>query len=153
MPEAGEATGRRVSPAPLDGVRQVVAVSSCKGGVGKSTVAANLALALAAAGRKVGLADVDIYGPSAPIMLGVSGQPRPGEDERIAPLTAHGLEVMSMGFFLDDAAPVIWRGPMAMSATKQFLRRRSHWTGPSSSRRRRTSPWPTSSAASECSTR
>jgi len=107
---------------PLEGVERIIAVSSCKGGVGKSTVAVNLALALAARGKRVGLADIDIYGPSVPIMLGVSGQPGPGKDEKIKPLEAFGLEVMSMGFFLDDAAPVIWRGPMAMSATKQFLR-------------------------------
>jgi len=117
-PEAGD--GPRQSR--LEGVDKVVAVSSCKGGVGKSTVAVNLAVALARQGHKVGLADVDIYGPSIPTMMGVSGQPRPGDDELIPALLAHGVEVMSMGFFLDDAAPVVWRGPMAMSATKQFLR-------------------------------
>ncbi len=122
MPESGAQGERVLSQTPLDGVKQVIAVSSCKGGVGKSTVATNLALALAAQGKKVGLADVDIYGPSAPTMLGVGGQPQPDGNEKIPPLTAHGIEVMSMGFFLDDAAPVIWRGPMAMSATKQFVR-------------------------------
>jgi ATP-binding protein involved in chromosome partitioning len=110
------------SQAPLEGVRRVIAVSSCKGGVGKSTVAVNLALALAAKGLQVGLADIDIYGPSAPTMLGISERPGPGDDERIPPLQAHGISVMSMGFFLDDNTPVSWRGPMAMSATRQFLR-------------------------------
>jgi ATP-binding protein involved in chromosome partitioning len=124
MPEAGAQSGGSADArqAKLEGVDRVVAVSSCKGGVGKSTVAVNLAVALVKKGLRVGLADVDIYGPSAPIMLGVSGQPKPGSDERITPLEAHGLQVMSMGFFLDATAPVIWRGPMAMSATKQFLR-------------------------------
>jgi ATP-binding protein involved in chromosome partitioning len=100
----------------------VIAVSSCKGGVGKSTVAVNLALALEKTGARVGLADVDIYGPSAPLMLGVTGRPQPIADNVIPPLSRHGIDVMSMGFFLDDSAPVIWRGPMAMSATRQFLR-------------------------------
>ena len=108
--------------APLEGIGDVIVVASCKGGVGKSTVAANLACALAATGKKVGLADMDIYGPSMPIMLGLSGRPKPEGDSLIPPLHAHGLSVVSMGFFLDDNAPVIWRGPMAMSATKQFLR-------------------------------
>ncbi len=107
---------------PLDGVGRIVAVASGKGGVGKSTVAVNLAAALSAAGRSVGLADMDIYGPSAPLMLGSSERPGPGEGELIGPVTAHGLKVISMGFFLDDSAPVVWRGPMVMSATKQFLR-------------------------------
>src|SRR5262245_9188792 len=108
--------------AKLETVDRVIAVSSCKGGVGKSTVAVNLAVALARSGAKVGLADVDIYGPSAPMMLGVTGRPQPVADNVIPPMHAHGIEVMSMGFFLDDSAPVIWRGPMAMSATRQFLR-------------------------------
>jgi ATP-binding protein involved in chromosome partitioning len=127
MPEIaqGQAPGPGQGPARqtrIDGISRVIAVASCKGGVGKSTVAVNLACALAAEGKKVGLADMDIYGPSAPIMLGISGQPKPSLDGLIPPLEAHGLSVVSMGFFLDDAAPVIWRGPMAMSATKQFLR-------------------------------
>ena len=119
-PEAGHAGHAR--QAKLETVKHVVAVSSCKGGVGKSTVAVNLALALARGGARVGLADVDIYGPSAPLMLGITGHPTPIADNLIPPMQAHGLEVMSMGFFLDESAPVIWRGPMAMSATRQFLR-------------------------------
>jgi len=123
MPEqTAGAAGQAPKQARLEGVARVIAVSSCKGGVGKSTVAANLAVALGRSGLRVGLADVDIYGPSAPIMFGLSERPGPGEDELIPPLEAHGISVMSMGFFLDDNAPVIWRGPMAMSATRQFLR-------------------------------
>ncbi|MFN2425334.1 MAG: P-loop NTPase [Candidatus Binatia bacterium] len=107
----------------LDGVARIVAVASGKGGVGKSTVAANLAVALRALGRRVGLADVDIYGPSAPIMFGIHELPHPSENTRLLePLESCGIKVMSMGFFLDEQAPVVWRGPMAMSATKQFLR-------------------------------
>ncbi len=117
MPEGGQALETR-----LDGVRRVVAVSSCKGGVGKSTVAVNLALALARRGREVGLADVDIYGPSAPLLLNIAEKPRPATGDRIAPVRVHAVAVMSMGFFLGEDAPVVWRGPMAMSATRQFLR-------------------------------
>ena len=106
----------------IPGIDKIIAVSSCKGGVGKSTIAVNLALALRRAGLRVGLADVDIYGPSVPMLLGVSGQPEAEGDDQIPPKEAFGIQVMSMGFFLSDDAPVIWRGPMAMSATKQFLR-------------------------------
>lgn len=122
MPEQTAPAGQAPEQTRLEGVARVIAVSSCKGGVGKSTVAANLAVALGRSGLRVGLADVDIYGPSAPIMFGLSERPGPGDDERIPPLEAHGISIMSMGFFLDDNAPVIWRGPMAMSATRQFLR-------------------------------
>jgi ATP-binding protein involved in chromosome partitioning len=124
MPEAAPAGAPPVSRQPrIDGVARIIAVSSGKGGVGKSTVAANLAVALRALGRRVGLADVDIYGPSAPIMFGIKELPHPDETSRLLqPLEAHGVKIMSMGFFLDDQAPVVWRGPMAMSATKQFLR-------------------------------
>jgi ATP-binding protein involved in chromosome partitioning len=109
-------------PEPIPGVRDIIAVSSAKGGVGKSTVAVNLALALQAQGRKVGLLDADVYGPSLPLMLGISGQPRMSEGKRIFPLEKYGLQVMSMGFFLDDASPVIWRGPMVMGLVRQFLK-------------------------------
>jgi ATP-binding protein involved in chromosome partitioning len=120
MPEQTETTARQ---APVEGVARILGVASAKGGVGKSTVAVNLACALAAQGLRVGLADLDIYGPSAPILLGVSELPVPDEERRLMhPVQAHGLFVMSMGFFLDDTAPVVWRGPMAMSATRQFLR-------------------------------
>lgn len=102
-------------------VKHIIAVASGKGGVGKSTVAVNLAAALAQGGLKVGILDADIYGPSLPRMLGLSGQ-KPGlKDERLQPLHAHGLTVMSIGFMIDEARPLIWRGPMVQSALRQFL--------------------------------
>ena len=106
---------------PLEGVGQVIAVASGKGGVGKSTVAVNLALALQEQGFRVGLLDVDIYGPSLPTMLGISGRPSVS-DRRIVPLKAHGLSVMSLGFLMDDDTPVIWRGPIVTGIIRQFLR-------------------------------
>lgn len=120
--ERADVSSRRMPAASLPGVRHIVAVASGKGGVGKSTVAVNLACALAQAGGGVGLLDADIYGPSAPLMLGSTDAPQPGADNRIRPVERHGLRVISMGFFLNDQTPVIWRGPLAMSATKQFLR-------------------------------
>lgn len=108
-------------PAGLPGVRDIIAVSSAKGGVGKSTVATNLALALARGGYRVGLLDADVYGPSVPTMLGLSGRPAMDENKRIFPLEKEGVRVMSLGFFLDDSSPVIWRGPMVMGLVRQFL--------------------------------
>ncbi|MBI4518871.1 MAG: Mrp/NBP35 family ATP-binding protein [Deltaproteobacteria bacterium] len=107
---------------PIAGVRDIIAVASTKGGVGKSTVAVNLALAMQRHGRTVGLLDADVYGPSLPLMLGVSGRPRMADDKRIFPLEKYGLRVMSLGFFLDDSSPVIWRGPMVMGLVRQFLK-------------------------------
>jgi len=107
-------------PERLAHVRRAIAVASGKGGVGKSTVAVNLACALAARGLSVGLLDADIYGPSAPRMLGVDEQPR-FEDGKLEPLTAWGLKVMSIGFIVDEGAPMIWRGPMASSAVRQMI--------------------------------
>jgi len=104
----------------LPGVRNIVAVGSGKGGVGKTTVAVNLAVALAAQGAAVGLLDGDIYGPNVPRMLGLSDQPLV-EQGRILPLEAHGLRVMSIGLLIGDSAAVIWRGPLVMKATQQFL--------------------------------
>jgi ATP-binding protein involved in chromosome partitioning len=107
---------------PLPGVRNVVAVASGKGGVGKSTVAANLALAWAAQGARVGLLDADIYGPSQPIMLGLTGQkPTSPDGKRILPLKAHGLVAMSIGFLIDPEQPMVWRGPMVTQALTQLL--------------------------------
>lgn len=108
----------------LPGVRNTIAVASGKGGVGKSTVAANLALALAKTGAKVGLLDCDVYGPSIPLMFGLTGQkPDVTEDQKILPIPAHGIVVMSIGFLTDDNAPVIWRGPMVHQIIQQFLTR------------------------------
>ncbi|MCC7266516.1 MAG: Mrp/NBP35 family ATP-binding protein [Caulobacteraceae bacterium] len=101
-------------------VKRVIAVASGKGGVGKSTVAVNLACALAGLGQRVGLMDADVYGPSAPRMLGVSGQPQFSAEKKIIPLEAFGLKVMSIGFLVGEGAPMIWRGPMASSAARQM---------------------------------
>ena len=107
---------------PMAGVRNVVAVASGKGGVGKSTVAVNLALAWAAQGARVGVLDADIYGPSQPLMLGLEGQrPRVAGGKRIQPLTAHGVVAMSIGFLIDAAQPMVWRGPMVTQALTQLL--------------------------------
>lgn len=108
--------------APLPGVQQIIAVASGKGGVGKSTVATNLAVALSMAGLQVGLLDADIYGPSIPLMMGVHGQkPQVTETNRLVPLFNHGVKVQSLGFFLGENAPAIWRGPMVMKAVQQLL--------------------------------
>jgi len=107
---------------PLPNVRNVIAVASGKGGVGKSTVAVNLALALAADGATVGLLDADIYGPSQPQMLGLAGkQPASSDGKTMSPLEAYGIQVMSIGFLVDADQPMIWRGPMVTSALQQLL--------------------------------
>lgn len=105
----------------IPGVRNAVAISAGKGGVGKTTVAVNTALALARVGARVGLLDADVYGPNVPIMLGIHGEPVPAEDGRIRPLQAHGLKVMSFGTILKPGQPVIWRGPMLAKALREFL--------------------------------
>ena len=102
-------------------VRHVIAVASGKGGVGKSTVAVNLACAMAMLGRRVGLLDADVYGPSIPRMTGVHAEPELGPDRKLLPLEAHGLKIMSIGLLVDEASPMIWRGPMASSALNQML--------------------------------
>jgi ATP-binding protein involved in chromosome partitioning len=103
-------------------VKWIVAVASGKGGVGKSTTTANLALALAGMGLDVGLLDADIYGPSMPRMLGIKGKPQPLPDKRIAPMENYGIKAMSIGFLVDEETPMIWRGPMVMGALEQMLR-------------------------------
>jgi len=106
----------------LPGARNVVAVASGKGGVGKSTTAVNLALALAAEGARVGMLDADIYGPSQPLMLGLSGKPPSPDGKTITPPINHGIQMMSMGLLVENQAPTIWRGPMASQAFDQLLR-------------------------------
>ena len=122
---ANTTSNRKDTKAVLPSVRNIIAVISGKGGVGKSTVAANLALALAEGGAKVGLMDADIYGPSIPIMFGVRGE-RPmmtqvGEKGMIVPLERFGIKLMSIGLLVDEKSAVVWRGPMASSAIKQFV--------------------------------
>lgn len=107
---------------PIDGVKNIIAVASGKGGVGKSTVSANLALALAAAGAKVGVLDADIYGPSQPRMLDLKGKPEAKENKMLLPLENYGLKVMSIGFMIEEETPMIWRGPMVTQALEQMLR-------------------------------
>ena len=103
-------------------VKHIVAVASGKGGVGKSTTAANIALSLVTKNLKVGMLDADVYGPSQPRMLGVTGKPKTNEDNLLKPLISHGLKVMSMGFLVPEETPMIWRGPMVHSALQQMLR-------------------------------
>lgn len=114
-------SSQATKPEGLEDVKNVLAVASGKGGVGKSTVAVNLALALAETGAKVGLLDCDIYGPSIPLMLGISGRPQVTPDKKIVPLQSHGLRLMSIGFLAGENAPVIWRGPMVHGVIRQFL--------------------------------
>jgi ATP-binding protein involved in chromosome partitioning len=106
----------------LPGVKNIIAVASGKGGVGKSTTAANLALALHAEGARVGVLDADVYGPSQPLMLGASGKPESLDGQTMEPHIAHGLQVNSIGFLVDDDQAMIWRGPMATQALEQLLR-------------------------------
>ncbi len=106
----------------IPGVKHIIAVASGKGGVGKSTTAVNLALGLLAQGLKVGILDADIYGPSMPRLLGLKGQPKTTDGKRMLPMEAFGLKAMSMGFLVEEETPMIWRGPMVMSALTQMLR-------------------------------
>ncbi|WP_321814347.1 MULTISPECIES: iron-sulfur cluster carrier protein ApbC [unclassified Paraburkholderia] len=110
----------------LPNVKNIVAVASGKGGVGKSTTAVNLALALAAEGASVGVLDADIYGPSLPMMLGISGRPESPDGQSMNPLEGHGVQANSIGFLVDQDNPMVWRGPMATSALEQLLRQ-TNW--------------------------
>ncbi len=106
---------------PLPGVKNIIAIASGKGGVGKSTTAVNLALALKLEGARVGILDADIYGPSQPMMLGCHQRPQYAEGEKMQPLVSHGIESMSMGYLIDEDTPMVWRGPMVVSALQQLL--------------------------------
>ena len=118
VPAAAPGVGATIIP----GVKQIIAIASGKGGVGKSTVAANLAIALEQSGAKVGLCDCDLYGPSVSLMFGIRQQPMSTETNQIIPIEQYNLKLMSMGFLLDDASPAILRGPMVTRYTQQFLR-------------------------------
>jgi len=121
-PQRAPSGGVRTARGAVPGVGAIVAVASGKGGVGKSTVAANLALGLQANGLRVGVLDADIYGPSMPRMLGISGRPRSRDGKSLIPMENYGLKCMSMGFLVPEDTPMIWRGPMVMSALQQMLR-------------------------------
>ncbi|HEY5994671.1 MAG TPA: iron-sulfur cluster carrier protein ApbC [Gallionellaceae bacterium] len=113
----------------VDGVKNIIAVASGKGGVGKSTTAVNLALALAAEGAKVGMLDADIYGPSQPTMLGITGRPVSKDGKSMEPMLGHGIQAMSIGFMIEgDDVPMVWRGPMVTQALDQLLRQ-TRWDG------------------------
>jgi ATP-binding protein involved in chromosome partitioning len=123
---AWDATVRRAAPRSAEqlvpGVKNIIAVASGKGGVGKSTVSVNLAVALARAGASVGLLDADITGPNIPMMLGIDGQPTASENNKIVPLERHGVKVISIQFFVPEGQPIVWRGPLIGGAISQFLR-------------------------------
>ncbi|MBL9133218.1 MAG: Mrp/NBP35 family ATP-binding protein [Verrucomicrobiaceae bacterium] len=121
-PGAGATASEKLGKSSIPGVKKIIAVASGKGGVGKSTVASNLAVALSKTGARVGLCDCDLYGPSIAHMFGTSERPYQNEEQQIVPVEKHGLQLISMGFLLEDASPVIVRGPVATRYTQQFLR-------------------------------
>lgn len=116
-----EAHSVQKSLKPIDNIKNIIAVASGKGGVGKSTTAVNLALALSAEGASVGILDADIYGPSQPRMLGISGQPDSKDGKTLEPMNSYHLQAMSIGFLIDEETPMIWRGPMVTQALEQLL--------------------------------
>jgi ATP-binding protein involved in chromosome partitioning len=124
-PSAREAAPQTANPfedqAPIEGVKNIIAVASGKGGVGKSTVCVNLALALHKRGARVGLMDADVYGPSLQILLGVDDRPTAGKEKEVRPIDRKGLKLMSLGFLSDRDTPLIWRGPIVMGVVKKFL--------------------------------
>ena len=119
--EAGQQQRAQQGALAIPGVKSIVAVASGKGGVGKSTVAVNLALALAKLGRRVGLLDADIYGPSIPRMMGIKGKPESRDGKKLIPIRNYGIETMSIGFLVAEDTPTIWRGPMVQSALTQMM--------------------------------
>ena len=121
-PAGGQAGGQPPQARGVPGIKHIIAVASGKGGVGKSTTAVNLALGLKSLGLSVGILDADIYGPSQPRLLGVSGRPEAADGRILNPMEGHGLKVMSMGFLVEEETPMIWRGPMVISALTQMLR-------------------------------
>lgn len=128
-PEAPRQVPAGITPGPtarrggaIPGISKIIAVASGKGGVGKSTTAVNIALALKARGLRVGVLDADIYGPSMPRLLGIRGRPEQASGDKLMPMQAYGLRVMSMGFLVDEETPMIWRGPMVISALSQMLK-------------------------------
>lgn len=118
----GKPAGGTPAPSLMPGVKSIIAVASGKGGVGKSTTSVNIALGLAAGGRKVGLLDADIYGPSMPRMMGIKGRPESADGKTLEPMENYGVKVMSMGFLVEEDTPMIWRGPMVQSALEQMMR-------------------------------
>lgn len=116
-----QAHGGPIEKQRIEGVRHIIAVASGKGGVGKSTIATNLAVALARQGFKIGLMDADVYGPSLPTMMKINGKPIADDSRRIVPLQSYGVACMSVGFLVAEDEPIIWRGPMVMGLVKQFL--------------------------------
>lgn len=121
-PGAGTSASEKLGKSSIPGVKKVIAVASGKGGVGKSTVASNLAVALSQSGVRVGLCDCDLYGPSIAHMFGTDERPYQNDEQQIVPIEKNGLQLMSMGFLLEDSSPVIVRGPIATRYTQQFLR-------------------------------